>query len=125
MKGARLGQHFLTNPHYARILAEEAGIMTNDTVLEIGPGGGMLTKELLAAGGKVIAIEKDEVLAEKLPAARSPTLPLSRPDLYARSFASFSWERAGCQNRCAQGSTPTRPKNQVYPQVPPPRTKPT
>ncbi len=64
--GARLGQHFLTNPHYARILAESAGITPADTVLEIGPGGGMLTKELLAVANKVITVEKDEVLTQKL-----------------------------------------------------------
>jgi 16S rRNA (adenine1518-N6/adenine1519-N6)-dimethyltransferase len=65
-EGARLGQHFLKNPHYAEVLAHEAGITGEDTVLEIGPGEGMLTRELLKKAKKVIAVEKDEALVEKL-----------------------------------------------------------
>lgn len=65
-KGARLGQHFLTNPHYAEILVREAGITGSDAALEIGPGEGMLTRELLKAAKSVVAVEKDEMLAQKL-----------------------------------------------------------
>ncbi len=65
-KGARLGQHFLTAPWAARALGFAAQIQPGDKVLEIGPGKGALTKELLAMGATVIAIEKDELLAEKL-----------------------------------------------------------
>ncbi|MDO8481902.1 MAG: rRNA adenine dimethyltransferase family protein [bacterium] len=61
-KGARLGQHFLKGRWAARALARAAGITQDDTVLEIGPGKGALTRELLAVSSKVIAIEKDEVL---------------------------------------------------------------
>jgi 16S rRNA (adenine1518-N6/adenine1519-N6)-dimethyltransferase len=64
--GERLGQHFLTNPHYAEILAREAGITESDTVLEIGPGEGMLTRELLKHAAKVVAVERDEALVAKL-----------------------------------------------------------
>jgi 16S rRNA (adenine1518-N6/adenine1519-N6)-dimethyltransferase len=66
MKGARLGQHFLTARWAAVSLARAANIATGETVLEIGPGKGMLTRELLATGADVIAIEKDELLVEKL-----------------------------------------------------------
>lgn len=58
-KGARLGQHLLTNPLVARAVAGAAGVRDGDTVLEIGPGTGMLTRELLALGAHVIAVEKD------------------------------------------------------------------
>jgi 16S rRNA (adenine1518-N6/adenine1519-N6)-dimethyltransferase len=64
--GQRLGQHFLKNPHYAEVLVQAAGIGSTDIVLEIGPGEGMLTRELLKAAGKVIAVEKDEALVQKL-----------------------------------------------------------
>lgn len=84
--GARLGQHFLTGLWAARALARAAEISSGDTVLEIGPGKGALTRELLATakaareasgslepsrdegirGGKIIAIEKDEVLVSLL-----------------------------------------------------------
>jgi 16S rRNA (adenine1518-N6/adenine1519-N6)-dimethyltransferase len=65
-RGARLGQHFLTNPHPARLLAGATRIKPGETVLEIGPGTGALTKELLATEGRVIAIEKDEALVGQL-----------------------------------------------------------
>lgn len=48
-------------------IAESAEIDPNDTVLEIGPGLGTLTSELLKRAQKVVAVELDESLAEKLP----------------------------------------------------------
>ena len=65
-KGARLGQHFLTGTWAARALASAAGISKNEPVLEIGPGKGALTRELLAEGGSIIAIEKDPALVAEL-----------------------------------------------------------
>ena len=65
-RGARLGQHFLNNPHYAQALVNAAGVTPDDTVLEIGPGTGALTKSLLTSARHVVAIEKDETLAEKM-----------------------------------------------------------
>ena len=65
-KGAKLGQHFLTGTWAAKKLVESAGITENDTVLEIGPGKGALTKELLKTGARVVAIEKDPSLVERL-----------------------------------------------------------
>lgn len=57
-----LGQNFLTSIP-ARIAIVNAGNLTpSDTVLEIGPGRGFLTKGLLETGVKVIALEKDEEL---------------------------------------------------------------
>jgi 16S rRNA (adenine1518-N6/adenine1519-N6)-dimethyltransferase len=64
--GARLGQHFLTGQWAARALAQAAHIKKGETVLEIGPGKGALTKELLATGGHVLAVEKDGVLVKQL-----------------------------------------------------------
>lgn len=68
--GARLGQHFLKAKWAARSLAYAVGIATGDTVLEIGPGKGALTRELLALakeiGARVVAIEKDEALVTHL-----------------------------------------------------------
>lgn len=64
--GQRLGQHFLRTPWAARALARAAGISASDTVLEIGPGKGALTNELLATGAHVIAVEKDKHLVAEL-----------------------------------------------------------
>ncbi len=63
--GARLGQHFLKNSAYAAKLAHAAGIQQSDTVLEIGPGKGILTTALLKHG-RVVAIEKDASLVHFL-----------------------------------------------------------
>lgn len=62
----RLGQHFLNNPVVARTLVEAAGIAPGDTVVEIGPGTGALTGELLKTEANVLAIEKDESLVAVL-----------------------------------------------------------
>lgn len=63
-----LGQHFLTSPVVPRWMCDAAGVEAGDIVLEIGPGTGVLTRELLSRKAKVIALEADiraiEVLKE-------------------------------------------------------------
>jgi 16S rRNA (adenine1518-N6/adenine1519-N6)-dimethyltransferase len=61
-----LGQNFLINPKIAERIVIEAGVSSKDVILEIGPGTGNLTKFLLKKAKKVIAIEKDDILAEEL-----------------------------------------------------------
>lgn len=65
-RGARLGQHFLTARWAASMLAAAAHVQEGTHVVEIGPGKGALTVELLRAGGIVTAVEKDEALVAKL-----------------------------------------------------------
>lgn len=58
----QFGQNFLTSIP-ARIAIVEAGnVVEGDTVLEIGPGKGFLTKGLLEKGAHVVALEKDRDL---------------------------------------------------------------
>ncbi|HVU80157.1 MAG TPA: 16S rRNA (adenine(1518)-N(6)/adenine(1519)-N(6))-dimethyltransferase RsmA [Candidatus Paceibacterota bacterium] len=68
-KKKSLGQHFLTSRHYVELIADTAALKPGEWVLEIGPGEGVLTAELLARGARVAAVEKDNrlmpVLAEK------------------------------------------------------------
>lgn len=59
-----LGQNFLIDGNILDIIAREADIRSQETVLEIGPGLGALTVKLLDRAGKVIAIEKDHRLAD-------------------------------------------------------------
>ncbi len=61
-----LGQNFLINPRVAEHMVLESNISKKDTVLEVGPGTGNLTKYLLARAKKVIAVEKDDNLAKEL-----------------------------------------------------------
>jgi 16S rRNA (adenine1518-N6/adenine1519-N6)-dimethyltransferase len=57
-----LGQNFLKSQQALRSIIEAGDIQSNDTVLEIGPGKGVLTEKLLAKAGTVIAVEKDDSL---------------------------------------------------------------
>lgn len=62
-----LGQNFLRDEKILQKIVDFAQIKNEDVVLEVGPGEGALTKLLLEKAGKVIAVEKDEELANKLP----------------------------------------------------------
>ncbi len=61
-----LGQHFLNNPRIPKLMADAGSITASDTVVEIGPGTGMLTRELLERGARVIGIEADMRAIESL-----------------------------------------------------------
>lgn len=61
-----LGQNFLIDHNLIRKLADAAHITPGDLILEVGPGTGALTDELLARGARVIAAELDRGLAELL-----------------------------------------------------------
>ena len=62
-----LGQHWLKDRTILAAIAESAELLPTDTVLEIGPGLGTLTSELLARAKSVVAVEFDSELARKLP----------------------------------------------------------
>jgi 16S rRNA (adenine1518-N6/adenine1519-N6)-dimethyltransferase len=63
-----LGQHWLKDRYILSEIADAAQITKDDTVLEIGPGLGTLTSELLKRANNVVAVEFDSELARKLPA---------------------------------------------------------
>ena len=67
MPNKSLGQHWLTDRSILKAIADAADIDSEDTVLEIGPGLGTLTSELLRRAKSVVAVEFDEELARKLP----------------------------------------------------------
>ncbi|HOT82621.1 MAG TPA: 16S rRNA (adenine(1518)-N(6)/adenine(1519)-N(6))-dimethyltransferase RsmA [Candidatus Defluviicoccus seviourii] len=62
----RLGQHFLLDLNLTRRIVRAAGAVQEGVVIEIGPGPGGLTRSLLEAGARVIAIEKDRRCIEAL-----------------------------------------------------------
>ena len=68
----RLGQNFLQDPHTLEKIAHVAKIKPTDTVLEIGPGLGSLTRYLAAAAQKVVAVELDEKLFPPLGTVIAP-----------------------------------------------------
>jgi 16S rRNA (adenine1518-N6/adenine1519-N6)-dimethyltransferase len=61
-----LGQHFLTSEGAVDALLKAGEVQKTDTILEVGPGKGVLTKKLLKTGARVIAVEKDDNLIELL-----------------------------------------------------------
>jgi len=61
-----LGQNFLRDEKILKEIIGAADLTADDLVIEVGPGEGALTKELVKYAGRVIAVEKDENLANFL-----------------------------------------------------------
>ncbi len=61
-----LGQNFLTDKNILRKIIKVAEIKANENILEVGPGRGVLTFELVLLAKKVVAIEKDKMLFAEL-----------------------------------------------------------
>jgi 16S rRNA (adenine1518-N6/adenine1519-N6)-dimethyltransferase len=92
----KFGQHFLNDRNIIRKIVEAAGVKEGDLVLEIGPGTGMLTRELLEAGAAVIAIELDrdliDGLRERFPDGNLTVIPA---DALKMSYAALAEEHGG------------------------------
>ena len=71
----RLGQNFLIDPNLTRKLVDWAELITGDQVVEVGPGMGMITREILNRGVKLIAVERDAALKSYLESALLPDYP--------------------------------------------------
>ncbi len=61
-----LGQHFLNSDYVPKRMCDAADLSVGDIVLEVGPGTGALTREILARGARVIALEADVRAIESL-----------------------------------------------------------
>jgi 16S rRNA (adenine1518-N6/adenine1519-N6)-dimethyltransferase len=61
-----LSQNFLTDPEVLDAIVDSARLSADDHVVEVGPGLGVLTRRLLAAGASVVAVEVDPKLAAYL-----------------------------------------------------------
>src|SRR5438874_4385004 len=62
----RFGQNFMIDQNLVRIVADAGNIVPGDVVIEVGPGTGTLTEELLSRGADVVAVEIDRDLAKLL-----------------------------------------------------------
>ncbi len=62
----RFGQNFMIDQNLVRLVAAAGELGSADVVIEVGPGTGTLTEELLARAGRVIAVEIDRDLASSL-----------------------------------------------------------
>lgn len=83
-----LGQHFLNNARVPELMADAGNVKGGDIVLEIGPGTGALTRELLKRGASVIAFEADIRAVESLKETFSAEIMAqnTRPDLVQRGL---------------------------------------
>ena len=77
----RLGQNFLINGEVIQDIIKFADISHDDTVVEIGPGVGFVTEQLVKHAGKVIAIELDEEAVKELNKLDAPNLEIIHKDI--------------------------------------------
>ncbi len=62
----RFGQNFMIDQNLVRLVADAGMIQAGDLVIEVGPGTGTLTEEILARGANVVAVEIDRDLSRLL-----------------------------------------------------------
>lgn len=77
----RLGQNFLINGEVIANIIDYAGISPEDTVIEIGPGVGFVTEQLIKHAKQVIAIELDEDAIRELEKLNAPNLKIIHKDI--------------------------------------------
>jgi len=77
----RLGQNFLINPDVISNIIEFADIHPEDTILEIGPGVGFVTEQLVKYAKKVIAVELDEEAIKELQKLEADNLEIIHADI--------------------------------------------
>lgn len=83
-----LGQNFLKDPHYITKIIESFDLTDNDVVVEVGPGKGILTKQLINKAGKVYAVEIDHRMYDHLMA----TIKSDKLNLTLDDFLKFDFE---------------------------------
>ena len=86
-KRIRFGQNFLKSPRLVRDLVDLASFDASDIVYEIGPGTGTITAELARRAKRVVAVEVDLSLAERL---RSDFRDVGNVDLVGADFLKFT-----------------------------------
>ena len=93
----KLGQHFLNRQDLAVRIVDALGDISEDTVLEIGPGRGILTSLLARRARRLIAVELDRVLAAQLSLkfAMARNVEIIEGDILAIDFDSFFGPKPG------------------------------
>ncbi len=93
----KLGQHFLADHSAAGKIVEALGDVSQGTVLEVGPGRGIITSLLAPRTRRVIAIELDRVLAAQLRMkfALRPNVEIIEGDILAIDFSTLFGPKPG------------------------------
>jgi 16S rRNA (adenine1518-N6/adenine1519-N6)-dimethyltransferase len=81
----RFGQNFMIDQNLVRLVADAGQLTSNDLAIEVGPGTGTLTEELLSRAGRIVSVEIDRDLAGLLRRqfADRPTFTLVEGDALA------------------------------------------
>ncbi|MFP4336103.1 MAG: 16S rRNA (adenine(1518)-N(6)/adenine(1519)-N(6))-dimethyltransferase RsmA [Wenzhouxiangella sp.] len=100
----RFGQHFLVDHQIIERLVRAIAPRPDERLLEIGPGEGVLTRPLLAAGAEVTAVELDRDLAASLAdrLGQPPRLDIVQGDILATDVAAL----AGAEKLRVVGNLP-------------------
>lgn len=93
----KLGQHFLAAESYAIQIVDALGDVSQSTVLEIGPGRGILTSLLSKRARRLIAVEVDRVLAAQLRLrfGMFPNVEIIEADILSIDFDSLFGPKPG------------------------------
>ncbi len=102
----RFGQHFLTDPRILASIVAAGDVTAADTVLEIGPGLGHLTRVLAQHAGRVVAVEVDRELTDKLQTdfADVPQVDIIHGDIL--DAAPSTWLTLHANHNAGAGSNP-------------------
>lgn len=86
-----LSQNFLIDGNILRKIVSTAHVVPGDVALEVGPGPGSLTEELLNSGAAVIAVEKDAIFAGALARLKTKANQL---EVFCNDILTFPMEKA-------------------------------
>ncbi len=86
----RLGQNFLVDGEAIADIIEYANISPSDTVIEIGPGVGFVTEQLVKYAQKVIVIELDEEAVKELKKLDAPNLEIIHNDILKTDLSTLT-----------------------------------
>lgn len=89
----RLGQNFLIDSEVIEDIIDYADISPDDTIIEIGPGVGFVTEQLVKYAKKVIAIELDEEAIKELQKLEADNLEIIHKDILKTDISSLSDEK--------------------------------
>ncbi len=89
----RLGQNFLINGEVIRNILDYADIQPVDTVIEIGPGVGFVTEQLVKRAKKVIAVELDEEAVNELKKLKADNLQIIHRDILKTDLSDLCEEK--------------------------------
>ncbi len=89
----RLGQNFLINGEVISDILDYANISKDDTVLEIGPGVGFVTEQLVKYAKKVIAVELDEEAIKELEKLDADNLEIIHSDILKTDLSELTDEK--------------------------------